>query len=62
MNRKNWEKIPQIRKLVERYALEVSRFSNLTKDMKKPGIVSIKLVGAVLGLSLIHISEPTRPY
>ena len=36
-------------KLVERYALEVSRFSNLTKDMKKPGIVSIKLVGAVLG-------------
>jgi len=49
VNRKNWEKIPKIRKLVERYALEVSRFSNLTKDMKKPGIVSIKLVGAVLG-------------
>ena len=49
VNRKNWEQIPQIRKLVERYALEVSRFSNLTKDMKKPGIVSIKLVGAVLG-------------
>ena len=49
VDRKNWENIPQIRMLVESYAMEVARFSNLAKDMKKPGIVGIKLVGAVLG-------------
>ena len=31
-------------------------------EMKVRGVRWVELIGAVLVLSLIHISEPTRPY
>ena len=33
-----------------------------SKKQKKLGLGGRILIGIVIGLSLIHISEPTRPY
>ena len=36
--------------------------SQMGLDFNKPYRKSARVVGDVIGLSLIHISEPTRPY
>ena len=49
VNRRNWRQQPEVLQLIQRYAHDLARISNLTDEMLSPEIAEIKLVGAVLG-------------
>ena len=48
----------------EEYSIAIMRFNNIRNKPPKDGesFLLYKELQTVLGLSLIHISEPTRPY
>ncbi len=49
VNRENWRQQPEVLQLIQLYAHDLARISNLTDKIISPEIAEIKLVGAVLG-------------
>ena len=51
------EKMPSVRQLALDFAVNINTAQHVLSNMQDKGIIYSKR-----GLSLIHISEPTRPY
>lgn len=50
INRENWEKSPEVLKIIHSYGAKLAKMSTLTQEMKNPTVSGIALVGTVMKL------------
>ena len=52
VTRENWQKNPQVTKIINRYCAKLSKQSMRTSGMKRPVVSNIALVGAIMKLAV----------
>ncbi|MCP4753842.1 MAG: hypothetical protein GY866_23405 [Proteobacteria bacterium] len=55
VDRNNWRKKPDVMKVLSRYIKKLEKMSTLTKEMKRPTVSKISLVGAIMKLGVTPI-------
>ena len=52
INRKNWERNQNVRRILDRYTAKLAKISSVTETMERPEVARISLVGTIMKLSL----------